>query len=60
MIDDDPRCIAETRQYLLDFNRLVSETTGALELYQAMLELYPNLVNPGSLWGSAATAKRRP
>jgi glyoxylase-like metal-dependent hydrolase (beta-lactamase superfamily II) len=59
-LNDEPRCIAETRQYLLDFNRLVSETTGARDLYQAMLELYPNFVNPGSLWGSATTAKKRP
>jgi hypothetical protein len=46
------RIIAETRQYLRDFNRLNAATTTARELYDAMLEIYPDRVNPGSLWGS--------
>jgi glyoxylase-like metal-dependent hydrolase (beta-lactamase superfamily II) len=56
---DDPRIIAETRQYLRDFNRLNGATTNARELYDAMLELYPDRVNPGSLWGAANTAKKQ-
>jgi glyoxylase-like metal-dependent hydrolase (beta-lactamase superfamily II) len=56
--DDDPRMIAETRQYLRDFNRLNAATTTARELYDAMLEIYPHRVNPGSLWGAAKTAKK--
>ena len=56
--DDDPRIIAETRQYLHDFNRLNAVTTTARELYDAMLEVYPDRVNPGSLWGAANAAKR--
>ena len=40
--DDDPRNIAATRQYLLDFNRLDETTTTARQLYDAMLELYPD------------------
>jgi hypothetical protein len=28
-----------------------------LELYEAMLELYPDRANPGSLWGGAKKAK---
>jgi glyoxylase-like metal-dependent hydrolase (beta-lactamase superfamily II) len=56
--DDDPRIIAETRQYLRDFNRLNAATTTARELYDAMLEIYPDRVNPGSLWGAANTAKK--
>src|SRR5271168_4944002 len=56
---DDPRIIAETRQYLRDFNRLNTTTTTALELYDAMLEIYPDRVNPGSLWGAANTAKKQ-
>jgi glyoxylase-like metal-dependent hydrolase (beta-lactamase superfamily II) len=55
--EDDPRIIAETRQYLRDFNRLDEATTTARELYDAMLELYPDRVNPGSLWGGAKAAK---
>jgi glyoxylase-like metal-dependent hydrolase (beta-lactamase superfamily II) len=56
--DDDPRIIAETRQYLRDFNRLNTATATARELYDAMLEIYPHRVNPGSLWGAANTAKK--
>ena len=55
--DDDPRPIAETRQYLRDFNRLNTTTATARELYDAMLKIYPDFVNPGSLWGAANTAK---
>jgi glyoxylase-like metal-dependent hydrolase (beta-lactamase superfamily II) len=56
--DDDPHIIAETRQYLRDFNRLSTTTTTARELYDAMLEIYPDRVNPGSLWSAANTAKK--
>ena len=56
--NDDPRIIAETRQYLRDFNRLDETTTTARELYDAMLELYPDRANPGSLWGGAKAAKK--
>ena len=57
--EDDPRIIAETRQYLRDFNRLNEASANARELYDAMLELYPDRVNPGSLWGAANTAKNQ-
>jgi glyoxylase-like metal-dependent hydrolase (beta-lactamase superfamily II) len=57
--DDNPRIIAETRQYLRDFNRLNTATASARELYDAMLEIYPDRVNPGSLWGGAKAAKAR-
>jgi glyoxylase-like metal-dependent hydrolase (beta-lactamase superfamily II) len=56
--DDNPRIIEETRQYIRDFDRLVDETKTAQELYDKMLKLYPNRVNPGwALWGSARAAK---
>ncbi|MHC2239013.1 glyoxylase-like metal-dependent hydrolase (beta-lactamase superfamily II) [Bradyrhizobium diazoefficiens] len=55
--DDDPRNIAATRQYLLDFNRLDKATTSPRELYEAMLELHPDRANPGSLWSGANAAK---
>ena len=54
---DDPRIIGETRRYIEDFNRLDAATTTARELYDAMLELHPERVNPGSLWGAAHKAK---
>ena len=57
--DDDPRIIGETRQYLRDFDRLNEATANARELYDVMLELYSDRVNPGSLWGAANTAKKK-
>jgi len=56
--DDDPRIIEETRQYIRDFDRLAEMTRTAQELYDKMLALYPNRVNPGwALWSSARAAK---
>jgi glyoxylase-like metal-dependent hydrolase (beta-lactamase superfamily II) len=57
--DDDPRNIERTRQYLRDFNRLDAMTQTAVELYNAMLALYPDRANPGSLWGGANAAKSK-
>jgi len=57
--DDDPRNIGETGQYLRDFDRLEAATTSARQLYDAMLELYPDRANPGSLWGGAKAAKKQ-
>jgi len=57
--DDAPRIIGETRQYIRDFNDLDEATTTARQLYDAMLELYPDRANPGSLWGAAKIAKTR-
>src|SRR6266478_8858152 len=58
--DDDPRIIAETRQYLRDFDRLNEATANARQLYDAMLEIYPHRVNSGSLWSAANNAKKQP
>jgi glyoxylase-like metal-dependent hydrolase (beta-lactamase superfamily II) len=55
--DDDPGNIAETRQYLRDFIRLDQTTDTPRELFDAMIELYPDRANPGSLWGGANVAK---
>ena len=55
--DDNPRNIAETRQYLRDFIRLDQTTDTARALFDAMIELYPDRANPGSLWGGATAAK---
>jgi len=57
--DNAPRHIGETRRYIRDFMRLDAETTTARELYDSMLALYPDRINPGSLWGSANAAKAR-
>jgi glyoxylase-like metal-dependent hydrolase (beta-lactamase superfamily II) len=56
--DDSPKIIEETRQYIRDFDRVAGTTTSARELYDKMLELYPDRVNPGiPLWLSARAAK---
>ena len=55
---DDPKIIEETRRYISDFDRLVKSTSTAQELYDKMLALYPNRVNPGwALWGSVRAFK---
>ena len=55
--DSSPAHIDETRRYIKDFNQLVSVADNHLELYNKMLELYPERVNPGSLWASARFVK---
>jgi glyoxylase-like metal-dependent hydrolase (beta-lactamase superfamily II) len=55
--DSSPRHIEETRRYIRDFNVSVGATSTALELYERMLSLHPNRVNPGSLWAAARAAK---
>jgi hypothetical protein len=54
---DDPRIIEETRQYLRDFDRVAESTATARELYDQVLALYPNRLNPGALWLSTRTLK---
>ena len=56
--DDSPKIIEETRQYIRDFDRAAETTTTARELYDKMLERYPDRVNPGlALWLSARAVK---
>jgi glyoxylase-like metal-dependent hydrolase (beta-lactamase superfamily II) len=56
--DDNPWIIEETRQYIRDFDLLAETTKTAQELYDKMLELYPNRINPGwALWSSARAVK---
>jgi glyoxylase-like metal-dependent hydrolase (beta-lactamase superfamily II) len=50
---DAPAIIEETRQYIRDFDRLAQTTSTARELYEQVLALYPDRVNPGALWISA-------
>lgn len=57
--EDSPTNIKATRDYLLNFERLNTETKTVLQLYSKMLELYPDRVNPGSLWGGAKAAKSK-
>jgi hypothetical protein len=52
--DNSPRHIGETRNYIRDFIRLSEETATSRELYDRMLALYPDRINPGSLWRANA------
>ena len=55
---DTPNNIEATRKYIRDFDRIVSQTKTALELYNEMLAIYPERVNPAVLWYSAQAVKR--
>jgi len=56
--DDDPKIIEDTRQYIRDFDRLAETTNNAQDLYDRMMELYPNRINPGwALWSSVRAVK---
>jgi glyoxylase-like metal-dependent hydrolase (beta-lactamase superfamily II) len=50
---DSPDTIDQTRQYLLDSKRLLEEHTTPLGFFNAMLDLYPDRLNPGALWSGA-------
>jgi glyoxylase-like metal-dependent hydrolase (beta-lactamase superfamily II) len=56
--DDGPRVIRQTRQYILDFQKLAGKTTTAKELYDQMLLRYPEWLNRGALWSSATAIKK--
>ncbi len=55
--DSSPRHIEETRRYILDLNAIVASTSTALDLYERMMALHSNRMNPGSLWATAKTVK---
>ena len=44
---------------LRDFNRLNAPTADVRQLFDAMLEIYPDRVNPSSPWGAANSAKKQ-
>ena len=54
---DTPNNIEATRKYIRDFDRLASHTQTARELYNEMLAIYPERVNPAVLWISAQAVK---
>jgi glyoxylase-like metal-dependent hydrolase (beta-lactamase superfamily II) len=54
---DGPEIIEETRQYIRDVDRAVETTQTSRELYDKLLALYPERVNPGMLWWSARALK---
>ena len=56
---DDPKTVEETRAYIHDFDRLAERAGTAVDLYERMLSLYPDRINPGVLWGSAVAIHGR-
>lgn len=54
---DDPRYVDETRRYLRTFAAAAARTDSALELYNAVLDHYPERLNRGVLWNSARAVK---
>jgi glyoxylase-like metal-dependent hydrolase (beta-lactamase superfamily II) len=55
--DSSPRHIQETRAYLYDVNATAATTSTPLDLYEKMLALHPDRVNPGSLWATTKALK---
>ena len=55
--DDDPRIIEETRQYIGDFDKLAESAKTAREIYDQMLRIYPDWLDPHVLWLGARAAK---
>jgi len=57
--DDSPGIIEQTRRYIRDFDRLAETTNTAQELYDEMLKIHPDRVNPRwALWSSVRSIKR--
>ena len=54
---DGPEIIEETRQYIRDFDHIAGATSTARELYEQVLALYPDRINPDALWISAQARK---
>jgi hypothetical protein len=54
---DGPEIIEETRQYIRDFDRIVETVGTAGELYDQLIALYPDRINPNALWISANAVK---
>jgi len=54
---DDPRIVEETRQYIRDFDRIAETASTSRELFDQVLAVYPNRINPDALWISARALK---
>jgi glyoxylase-like metal-dependent hydrolase (beta-lactamase superfamily II) len=52
-LPDDPKIIDETRNYLLDAQRLLSGKPSPEEFFAHMIRLYPDRLNVGPVWYSA-------
>jgi glyoxylase-like metal-dependent hydrolase (beta-lactamase superfamily II) len=54
---DGPEIIEETRQYIRDFDRIAETTSTARDLYDQVLAIYPDRINPDALRLSAQGVK---
>jgi glyoxylase-like metal-dependent hydrolase (beta-lactamase superfamily II) len=54
---DGPEIIEETRQYIRDFDHIAETTSTAQDLYDQVLALYPDRINPDALRLSAQGVK---
>jgi glyoxylase-like metal-dependent hydrolase (beta-lactamase superfamily II) len=52
-LPDDPAILGQTRQYLIDAQRLLDEKPTPREFFDRMLALYPDRLNPGPVWYGA-------
>ncbi len=52
-LPDDPAILAETRDYLLDAQRIIAGKPSPQEFFDHMTRLYPNRLNVGPVWYSA-------
>jgi hypothetical protein len=50
---DSPKDIARTRRHIQQFAAAAEKAKGHLDLYEAMIALYPERINRGVLWNSA-------
>jgi glyoxylase-like metal-dependent hydrolase (beta-lactamase superfamily II) len=52
-LPDDPAILDQTRDYLLNARRLLTETLSARDYFDEMVALYPNRLNVGPVWYTA-------
>ena len=56
---DGPEIIEETRKYIRDFDHIAETTSTARDLYDQVLALHPERVNPDVVWISAQALNRQ-
>jgi glyoxylase-like metal-dependent hydrolase (beta-lactamase superfamily II) len=54
---DGPEIIEETREYIRDFDRIAETASTARDLYDQILALHPDRINPDVVWMSAQAVK---
>jgi glyoxylase-like metal-dependent hydrolase (beta-lactamase superfamily II) len=54
---DGPEIIEETRRYIRDFDQIAEAASTAQDLYDQVIALYPDRINPDALWISAQGVK---